>query len=608
MNNKSRIIVCAMILGTLPCFGTLTNAAQIQFNLTSASGTNNRLPIAITIPLGTSTQTTSLTGDITANLDFTIDSSTHQISSDGITGIGFVYQNDGHILFSNTHYSYAFGLQTIDMTNLKATPDTPVPPGAVSQVTANTYNFDAASHALEINYGTISWAGLLGTGSNDCDTTPISSLTLASTGTLKVSRTADTLTSSTFSINLNLPVDFSYTQTYSGVQITIATSGNNLNATGTYSQTYANAAAYWDTGTATGLQAGNGTWSTASAAWSTGTQGSSPLYAWTADAGTLDAYFNTNGSSTVTVSGNVAAKSMNINGTGYAFTGGTITLNSGGIAASQSATIGSAITLGAAQTWTAAVDKTLAVGGNISAGANALTVDGVGTVSLSGVNSLNILKVGDSTSAGNLSIAGGTTTIISGLVLGFGSAGGGTANLNGGTLSVGSVSRNSGSTAAATFNFNGGTLRATAANTAFMAGLTNAFVKEGGAKIDTLGFDIAIGQALQHGGTAATDGGLSKTGTGKLTLTGAITYKGLTAINGGTLVLDNNLTTTLGAISGTGNLSVGPMSTLFATSINVNTLSIGSTGGAMAVPEPAALSLLAIAGIFGGFALLHFRR
>ena len=37
MKNKSRIIVCGVFLGALPCFGTLTNAAQMQFNLTPAS-------------------------------------------------------------------------------------------------------------------------------------------------------------------------------------------------------------------------------------------------------------------------------------------------------------------------------------------------------------------------------------------------------------------------------------------------------------------------------------------------------------------------------------------------------------------------------------------
>jgi autotransporter-associated beta strand protein len=593
-----------MIVTTLLGCCSFAGAAQIQFNLTAASGTNNRLPIAITIPLGTQTQTTNLTGDITANLDIAADSGTHQIPSSGITGIGFVYQNPGHIAFSNTHYSYLLGLQTIDMTNLKATPYTPTPPVPVTFASGSTYNFDAGNHALEINAGIISWAGLSGTGSNNCGTTPISNLTLASTGTLTVvSRMADTLTSSTFSITLNLPVNFSQTLTYSGVQITIATSGSSLNATGAYSQTYLSGPAYWDTGAASGLQAGNGTWSTSNADWSVSTSGSNPLYAWTAAAGTRDACFNTSGSSTITVSGSVAANSLNINGTGYSFGGtGTITVNGGGIIASESATIGCPLSLSTAQAWTTAANKTLAISGIISAGSNALTVRGAGTTSLSGVNTLNTLQVGDSATAGNLKVTGGATTLGNGLVLDNG-----TANLDGGTLSVGRIARDSGSTGTTTFNFSGGTLRARASNAVFLEGLTDAFVKEGGAKIDSQTFDITIAQDLKHGGTAATDGGLFKSGTSTLTLTGELAYTGNTTINDGTLIIDNQRTTTLlHAISGGGNLTIAISSTLNVPSINVNTLSIGGT--TKTVPEPASLVMLAIAGVLGGITAVRSRR
>ena len=84
-----------------------------------------------------------------------------------------------------------------------------------------------------------------------------------------------------------------------------------------------------------------------------------------------------------------------------------------------------------------------------------------------------------------------------------------------------------------TFNFNGGTLTAgPAAVTAFMTGLTNAFVKSGGATIDTAGSDITIGQALLAG---TPSGGLTKSGNGKLTLTGANTYTGNTTVQTGSL-------------------------------------------------------------------------
>ncbi len=58
-----------------------------------------------------------------------------------------------------------------------------------------------------------------------------------------------------------------------------------------------------------------------------------------------------------------------------------------------------------------------------------------------------------------------------------------TFNLNGGTLAVGRTIP--GTNGTGTFNFNGGTLMSTASSGAFMTGLTNAFVKSGGAVIDT---------------------------------------------------------------------------------------------------------------------------
>jgi hypothetical protein len=53
--------------------------------------------------------------------------------------------------------------------------------------------------------------------------------------------------------------------------------------------------------------------------------------------------------------------------------------------------------------------------------------------------------------------------------------------------------------------------------------LTRANIRNNGAKIDTAGFNITIGQALQHSaisGDNATDGGLTKNGAGTLTLGG----------------------------------------------------------------------------------------
>lgn len=122
----------------------------------------------------------------------------------------------------------------------------------------------------------------------------------------------------------------------------------------------------------------------------------------------------------------------------------------------------------------------------------------------------------------------------------------GTINLNGGTLEVNSIVETAGNN---TFNFNGGTYKARADSAGF-SGLDRANVRDGGAIINTNGKSITIAQNLLHSnisGDAATDGGLTKTGAGNLTLTGANTYTGLTTVNNGTLFLN---TTGGGAVAG----------------------------------------------------------
>lgn len=118
-----------------------------------------------------------------------------------------------------------------------------------------------------------------------------------------------------------------------------------------------------------------------------------------------------------------------------------------------------------------------------------------------------------------------------------------TYNLNGGTLIVPQIISET-ANGTRTFNFNGGTLKAAAANANFMSlGADSgaiANVRNGGAIIDDGGFSISVAQALVHStipGDSATDGGLTKNGSGTLTLTGVNTYTGNTTINAGALEL-----------------------------------------------------------------------
>ncbi len=114
--------------------------------------------------------------------------------------------------------------------------------------------------------------------------------------------------------------------------------------------------------------------------------------------------------------------------------------------------------------------------------------------------------------------------------------------LNGGTLRLPATLRTALATAAnsSELTLNGGTLAlsglgnyGTTSLDNYLRGLNDLYVDQGGAVIDTLGNSAAITQALQRAGS--TTGGLTKRGTGSLTLTGACAYVGTTAVEEGTL-------------------------------------------------------------------------
>jgi autotransporter-associated beta strand protein len=200
------------------------------------------------------------------------------------------------------------------------------------------------------------------------------------------------------------------------------------------------------------------------------------------------------------------------------------------------------------------------------------------------------LYVGDATGPNNIFLASRGTGVVSVATGGFirgatldlsrNAAGNtlgsvGVFNLNTiGTLSVTRIgaatgAAQAGGTPTANFNFNGGTLLAGASSTTFIQGNASAptipiisTVKSGGAIIDTTNFNISILEPLIHDATlgATPDGGLTKKGSGTLTLPTANTYTGSTVVSNGTLLISGSLgltavtVATNGTLAGTGSV------------------------------------------------------
>jgi fibronectin-binding autotransporter adhesin len=171
---------------------------------------------------------------------------------------------------------------------------------------------------------------------------------------------------------------------------------------------------------------------------------------------------------------------------------------------------------------------------------------------------------------GTLTVSGTGSLVINGtagLRVASAAAGTGIVNLNAGGLITTQLVTSAGN---ATFNFNGGTLQAGASTTTFFQGLTQAAIRENGGTVNSNGFDITIAQALSHAGSSATDGGLTKTGAGTLTLSNAAnTYNGVTLVSQGTLA------TAATGVFGVGNVTVADVAG--ATLLLGNNASIADT-------------------------------
>jgi autotransporter-associated beta strand protein len=181
----------------------------------------------------------------------------------------------------------------------------------------------------------------------------------------------------------------------------------------------------------------------------------------------------------------------------------------------------------------------------------------------------------NTTLASTVSGAGGLTKTGTGTLTlgGTNTYGGGTA-INGGTLAI-SADNNLGD-ASGNLAFNGGTLR-------FLAGVTTnraVTLNAGGGTFDTNGNTVTFAS------TVSGAGGLTKTGTGRLSLEGNNTaYSGATTINGGTLaggVINAFSAVSAIAINSGGTLDLGGLAqTINTINLAGGTLANGSLTGAV---------------------------
>lgn len=164
--------------------------------------------------------------------------------------------------------------------------------------------------------------------------------------------------------------------------------------------------------------------------------------------------------------------------------------------------------------------------GNAASAVSTLTVNG-GSYTTKDL----VMNFSGGSATTTLNVQSGSATITNLKVQAL-TSGNTTVNLDGGTLAVTTLTATGAGTK--TFNFNGGTLRTNGSLT--LSGFNNAFIKSGGAVINTNGFDSTVNQALLTD-AVSTGGGLTKSGSGTLTLTGDNTYTGATQVDAGTLAL-----------------------------------------------------------------------
>ena len=228
------------------------------------------------------------------------------------------------------------------------------------------------------------------------------------------------------------------------------------------------------------------------------------------------------------------------------------------------------------------VNSTLNVtGGTVQVSSNTRIFIGDGYNGTASLLGNGTLSIGGSTGAASFST--GTTTNNTAWTLGSNSGATGAINLLGnGTLATARVFA-AGGTGNGSINFNGGTLQATGTTLAIPNTVTTA-IQDNGGTIDSNGFAISLAANITHGGTAATDGGLTiKAGSGSTTLSGTLSFTGGLTTNTLTTLTANNSYTGPTLVSagelyanGTGIL---PLSTSAVTVASGANVTVGNHAG-----------------------------
>ncbi len=329
-----------------------------------------------------------------------------------------------------------------------------------------------------------------------------------------------------------LPVNFSYDSngvdvTYNGISVfsNVAVAGFTPGVNNSFAMAARTGAAYENLfvdNIAINTTAAPFVWSGGAGNWTTGgswTIGTAPTTTnnWIVMAG---AGGNANNNAVTAMQGLVFSS----NATGsYVLSGNAFTNGADGIVnnSSSAQTVSSDLTLGAAQTFNAA-SGALSFSGTINAGSNALTVSGSNAVTINGAISgagASLVKSG----AGNLTL-GGANTYSGGTTVSAGRLIGTTSSLQG------AITNNS-------------------------------------------ALEFAQGSAGTYSGNITGSGSFTKTGAGKLIISGSSTYTGATAVNEGSLAVNGSL----------GNTSVSVGS-------NAKLQGSGSIGGSVTIASAGTLS------------------